>query len=163
AVVIALTFLVHYVGPRATLPEMEAVALVNRGLVTLGVLLLTGLLHVQLRAERSLDEQRRSLEKKNAELAALNHEMEQREEEIVRQNEELQSQTEELERQSEELRIANEELANREKMLGQLLELSRSLTTELSRDDTLKRICEALGMLVNGEGTATAFLEKEGD
>src|SRR5262249_28147528 len=76
AVVIALTFLVHYVGPRATLPEMEAVALVNRGLVTLGVLLLTGLLHVQLRAERSLDEQRRSLEKKNAELAALNHEME---------------------------------------------------------------------------------------
>jgi signal transduction histidine kinase len=163
AAVIALNFLDYYVGQRATVAEDEPVALVNRGLLTLGVLLLTGLLYLQLNAEKILDDHRSSVEKKNAELAALNQEMEQREEEIVRQNEELQSQTEELERQSEELRIANEELANREKILGQLLELSHSLTTDLNRDETLRRICEALGLLINGEGNATAFLEKDGD
>src|SRR5262249_11019002 len=47
------------------------------------------------------------------------------------------------------------------KMLEQLLELSRSLTPELSRDDTLRRICEALGLLVGG--IPIAVLEKRGD
>jgi signal transduction histidine kinase len=163
AVALALTFAGHFLGPRAILPETEGVALVNRALAALTVLLSAGLLQLWLGADFRLEEQSLALEKRNTELCALNFEMEQREEEIVRQNEELQSQTEELERQSEELRVANEELANREKMLSQLLELSRSLTTELSRDESLKRICEALGVLVSAEGIGTAFLEKIDD
>src|SRR5262249_7703725 len=83
------------------------------------------------------------------------------EEEIVRQNEEMQSQTEELERQDEELRVTNDELAARERTLEQLLELSRSLTAELSHGDMLKKICEALGALTTG--LASAVCEKRDD
>src|SRR5262249_55241271 len=40
-------------------------------------------------------------------------------------------------------------------------ELSRSLTAELGRGETLRRICEALGLLV--DAPASAVLEKRGD
>lgn len=103
------------------------------------------------------------LDKRNVELEASNEDLAAREEEIARQNEELQSQTEELERQSEELRVANEELAHRERTLEILLGLSRSLGTEMSRNDILTRICETLALLVDGPGTATAILEQEGN
>ena len=103
------------------------------------------------------------LDKRNVELEASNEDLAAREEEIARQNEELQSQTEELERQSEELRVANEELAHRERTLEILLGLSRSLGTEMSRDDIMTRICETLGLLINGPTTATAILEREGN
>ncbi|MDB5354579.1 MAG: hypothetical protein JWN24_1032 [Phycisphaerales bacterium] len=102
-------------------------------------------------------------EKQNAELEANNAELMAREEEIARQNEELQSQTEELERQREELSVTNEELARRQNTLQILLELSRSLTTDLSRTETMNRICETLGQLVNGPETASAILEQQGD
>lgn len=46
-------------------------------------------------------------------------------------------------------------------MLEQMLELSRSLSAELSRDEMLKKICEALGFLA--QGTASAILEKIGN
>lgn len=105
----------------------------------------------------------RALERHNAELDAVNVDLAAREEEIARQNEELQSQTEELERQSEELRVANEELAHREKILEILLSLSRSLHTELSRGDIMSRICETLGLLINGPGAAAAIVEQRGD
>jgi len=104
-----------------------------------------------------------ALERHNTELDAANTDLAAREEEIARQNEELQSQTEELERQSEELRVANEELAHREKVLEILLSLSRSLHTELSRDEIMSRICETLGLLINGPGAAAAILEQRGD
>ena len=103
------------------------------------------------------------LDKRNIELEASNEDLAAREEEIARQNEELQSQTEELERQSEELRVANEELGHRERTLEILLGLSRSLGTEMSRDDIMTRICETLGLLINGPTTATAILEREGN
>src|SRR5262249_52684705 len=72
-----------------------------------------------------------------------------------------QSQTEELERQSEELRVTNDDLAARERTLEQLLELSRSLTADLSHGEMLKKICEALGALT--PGLASAVCEKRGD
>jgi len=106
---------------------------------------------------------RQWLEKQNAQLESANADLASREEEIARQNEELQSQTEELERQSEELRVTNEELSHRQKTLEILLSLSRSLTTELSRGELLSRICETLGLLINGPGTASAILEQVGD
>ncbi len=134
---------------------------VNRALAVITLAMIAGLVHRVLLTQRVVEGQRCTLEKHNAELEAVNQELTEREEEIVRQNEELQSQSEELERQSEELRITNEELAGREKMLEQLLELSRSLTADLSRSETLNRICEALGVLV--DAPAAAVLEKEGD
>ena len=103
------------------------------------------------------------LRNRNAELESINSELATREEEIARQNEELQSQTEELERQSEELRISNEELVRREKTLEVLLSLSRALTTELSRGDMMGRICQTLGLIVNGTAAASAILEQDGD
>src|SRR5205807_2175885 len=101
-----------------------------------------------------------ALQRQHAELRASNEELAAREEEITRQNEELQSQTEELERQSEELRVTNEEMAAREKMLEILLDLSRSLHVKLSDEETMTRICETLGQLINGPHAATAILLK---
>jgi PAS domain S-box-containing protein len=103
------------------------------------------------------------LERRHAELAESNDELAAREEEIARQNEELQSQTEELERQTEELRVTNEELARREKMLESLLSLSRALAAEVTAAETMNKVCQALGELVNGPGTATAIVERKGE
>ena len=123
------------------------------GMVMLDLLLVAWLVDIWIVTQQWMESQKTELEGANADLAA-------REEEIARTNEELQSQTEELERQSEELRVANEELAHREKTLEILLSLSRSLNTELSRDDIMTRICETLGLLVNGPNTAAAILEQ---
>src|SRR5205823_11767852 len=109
-------------------------------------------------SERLVEKQRADQEEQYRELEAINEELGQREEEIVRQNEELQSQTEELERQGEELRVTNDELAAREKTLEQLLELSRSLTLELTRDEVLTRVCDSLTIVTSG--SAAAFLER---
>ncbi len=155
----SLTLVLYLLGPRASTAAVESTALLNRGLAALETLCVAVVIHLWLLSEKTLDGQRSALEKQNAALEAANQELTDREEEIVRQNEELQSQTEELERQSEELRVTNEELANREKTLEQLLELSRSLTADLTRDEMLQRICEALGLLTNG--LPSAILEKQ--
>src|SRR5256886_197881 len=110
------------------------------------------LIGARIRRERAL-----------AQLSDANAELTAREEEIARQNEELQSQTEELERQTEELRVSNEELMRREKMLEALISLSRNLATELSAKETMDKVCQSLGELVNGENVATAIVEKRGD
>jgi PAS domain S-box-containing protein len=138
-----------------------SIALANRSLAGVTTLLTAGLIHAWIVSLNQVEFHRCELEKRAAAQEAANQELTDREEEIVRQNEELQSQTEELERQSEELRITNEELANREKILEQLLELSRSLTAELHRDEMLKRICEALGQLT--AGMASAILDRQGN
>jgi signal transduction histidine kinase len=122
---------------------------------------IAGVVHVWVRTLRELDRNRTSLERQNVELENMNDELRHREQETVRQSEELQSQTEELERQGEELRLTNEELSNRERMLEQLLELSRSLTAELEPSDVHRKICEALGLLM--EGQATAITERRGN
>ena len=83
------------------------------------------------------------LEVRNTELESANVGLAAREEEIAGQNEELQSQTEELERQSEELRTVNEELEHREQKLEVLLSLSRSLHTDLPRDEILSHLSDA--------------------
>jgi PAS domain S-box-containing protein len=123
-------------------------------MVLVDMLLVAGVSHLWIANQDATEKQNAELEAGYAELMA-------REEEIARQNEELQSQTEELERQSEELRVTNEELASREKTLRNLLDLSRALTTDLSRPDTMTRICETLGQLVNGVDAASAILEQE--
>ena len=125
-------------------------------LIILDLLLIAGVLDIWIVTTRGLERQNADLEKANSDLAA-------REEEIARQNEELQSQTEELERQSEELRVANEELAHREKTLETLLSLSRALNTELSSSEIMNRICQTLGLLINGPGAAAAILERKGE
>ena len=122
-------------------------------LLSFDMLLITAVLHVWIVVSQSLAKQ-------NSLLDAANEDLSRREEEIARQNEELQSQTEELERQSEELRVANEDLAQREKVLEILLSLSRSLNTNLSRDQIMQRICQTLGLLVSGPSAAAAILEQ---
>ncbi len=134
---------------------------INRLLAGAGVLVIALLVQLQMSSVELADRRRESLRKQFAELQELNEQVSQREEEIVRQNEELQSQSEELERQSEELRISNEELASWEKRLQQLLDLSRSLTAELSRSEILARICESLGLL--SDGRPAVVLEKVAD
>lgn len=103
---------------------------------------------------------RGDIETQNQQLARSVESLTAKEEEIARQNEELQSQTEELERQSEELRIANDDLAAREKTLEHLLALSRSLMNELTRDQVLQHVCEALGFLMGSRAAASAILER---
>jgi PAS domain S-box-containing protein len=156
-----LNFLILYWGARPLEPFNPQVLFINRLLAAMQIYLVAAAVHLLVKARLVTETQQLALEKQRDELEQINQELTQREEEIVRQNEELQSQAEELERQSEELRITNEELAGREKMLEQLLELSRSLTPELSRADTLQRICEALGMLAGN--LPIAVLEKQGD
>ena len=125
-------------------------------LVTFDLLLISVILDFWIRTAQTLESHNVQLQSANVDLAS-------REEEIARQNEELQSQTEELERQSEELRVANEELAHREKVLEILLSLSRSLHTELSRDQIMSQVCQTLGLLINGPGAAAAILEQRND
>lgn len=160
-VTIILTIGLNFWGRGVAHPDMVLAALVNRLLASISLVSIAGAFHLWMRAEQALEAQRLLREKQNEELETINAELSQREEEIVRQNEELQSQTEELERQSEELRVTNEELASREKMLEQMLELARSLTSELNRDEMLRKICEALGVLT--EGLPSAILEKHDD
>jgi hypothetical protein len=156
-----LTFLPSITGRPVSVPGVESIALTNRSLAAVMLLAVALALLSWIDDERVVDSQRAALSEQNRELEAINEELGQREEEIVRQNEELQSQTEELERQGEELRVTNDELASREKTLEQLLELSRSLTAELSHGDMLKKICEALGVLTTG--LASAVCEKRDD
>jgi PAS domain S-box-containing protein len=99
----------------------------------------------------------------NGELGRANLDLTAREQDIATQNEELRSQTEELERQSEELRVANDELARRERTLEALLRLARALKADMSRSDTLDRICQTLGEMVNGPGLGVAVKLIEGN
>jgi signal transduction histidine kinase/CheY-like chemotaxis protein len=158
---VLLTVVVGVWGRPPTYPEGWWPAMVNRSFVSLTILTIAALAQFQTQALEIARRQRESLARQNTDLEELNEQISQREEEIVRQNEELQSQAEELERQSEELRLSNEELASWEKRLEQLLELSRSLTAELDRDEILHKICESLGLL--SEGRPAAILESHGD
>lgn len=131
--------------------EGDARAILHRGVAAAALIATAITVHELIRAWKRLQEDQRVLEKNHAELGA-------REAEIARQNEELLSQTEELERQSEELRVINDELAGRERMLEALLDLSRSLTAELTEDQVMSRVCEALGGLINGRASGAAIV-----
>jgi PAS domain S-box-containing protein len=149
-----------YVYPHAIHPE-GLVGLNSRvwatAMIVVDLAAITSVLHAWVVVRERAEERTRQLEASNRELAA-------REEEIARQNEEMQSQSEELERQSEELRAANDELLRRERSLETLLTLSRSLTADLPRGETMNRICEALAQLITGPATpAAAILEQEPD
>jgi signal transduction histidine kinase len=111
---------------------------------------------------------RQTVEGRAAELLRLTQELATREEEAVAQNHELQAQGEELtaqaqelERQGEELRLANAELEARERMLEHLLDLSQSLTADLSRRQVAERIARGIEGLVAVPGSAAvAVLER---
>jgi PAS domain S-box-containing protein len=147
AALVALNFAQFYIGREPLHPANELSMTINRWLSAAKIVTVAVVVHFLIGARRRLEAQTLAIARYCDELAEANKEINQREEEIVRQNEELQSQAEELERQSEELRLANDELASREKMLEQLLELSRALTPELTRLETLQSICDALGTL----------------
>jgi hypothetical protein len=90
----------------------------------------------------------------HATLEASNRDLVVHEEEIARHNEQLRSQSEALEHQSEELRVANDDLASRERILARLLSLSRALASELSAEDVMATICEALAELIGEQAEA---------
>jgi signal transduction histidine kinase/response regulator RpfG family c-di-GMP phosphodiesterase len=161
AVSSVLTFALYVWGPPTANPQFFPAALLNRVLSCAVIGAMAALAHLRIRAERFLRARNEMLDKQFAELEALNEELTQREQEMVRQNEELRSQTEELEQQSEELRVANEELMHWEKLLEQLLQLSRSLTASLGAEEIQTRICEALGMLF--DGCPAAMLERRAE
>jgi PAS domain S-box-containing protein len=71
-----------------------------------------------------------------------------RNEEIGRQNEELRNQSEELEQQSEELRVANDGLVTRQRISEAMLELSRSMTPDMTRGTVFTAIFQAMQRLM---------------
>lgn len=137
------------------------IAQLNRVMASMQFLLIAIVVHFFITSRAAAESGRRDIERQARELELANDALNQRDEEMTRQNEELQAQAEELERQSEELRITNEELANRERMLEQLLELSRSLTLDLSRDEILKRICASLAAMC--DDLPVAILGRQGN
>ena len=136
--------------------------LLDFALIQVDLLGIAAVVHALIDLRARMEARNAELTHNNARLESTNRELAAREEEIARQNEELQSQTEELERQTEELRVANEELTRRERVTETLLSLSRGLTTELTRDEMMVRICDVLGQLIEGPGGGAAILEQEG-
>ncbi len=158
ATAVVLTFTVHFAGGPPNGTASPRMIWVN-GLLSSATLVAVGAItHQRIATGRRLDHHTLRAREQRSTLETLNEELSEREEEIVRQNEELQSQTEELERQTEELRVTNEDLASRERFLEQLVELSRSLTSDLKPDEVRARVCESLGRL--SIGTAAAVLER---
>jgi signal transduction histidine kinase/ActR/RegA family two-component response regulator len=107
-----------------------------------------------------------NLEQANAEVEASNEELAAREEEVTQQNEELQSQTEELEQQTEELnsqaeelQTLNEQLAERERTLGDLLNVTAEGRGE---EATLEQLGVSIERLLGGRAAAAAVLEPDG-
>ena len=137
-------------------------ALLHRAAAVVSVAAAATVLHAFFNSRDEVEAHERALRRRNEALEVSNRELAAREEEIARQNEELQSQTEELERQSEELRSANDELVRREHTLEMLLSLSRSLSADLKRGDTMDKVCDAIARLASGPA-ASAILEHEGN
>jgi signal transduction histidine kinase len=145
----------------ATLPLQTRLA--DFVLVMLELAVVSGVIHAIIGT-------RLDLERRNIELSNANRELAAREEKIARQNEELKSQAVELERQSKEMRAGHAELAGRERTLATLLSLSRALGADLSRPNTMRRICDTMGQLLaagalpdSGSITGAAILEHDGD
>lgn len=134
--------------------------LMNRSLAGL-VLLLTGaLLHHLIGAMWQIERGQEAILRQNQDLQAANAELAAREQTIGSQNEALQARNQENEHQSEELRRINAELADRQTTLRRLVELSRSITAGLTRDEMLQRVCRAALELIDG-ADAVAILERE--
>jgi PAS domain S-box-containing protein len=129
--------------------------------IEVDLLVIAGIVHTLTLIRERIEDRNRELKHSNEQLEVINRELAAREEEVARQNEEMQSQTEELERQTEEMRVTNEELVRRERVTETLLSLSRSLTTELTRDEMMSRICDVLCRLIECSGTGAAILEHD--
>jgi PAS domain S-box-containing protein len=150
-----------YVLPTASASMQDRI--LDFTLVQLDMMLIACVMHLLIDARDRIEQHAADLQTANAQLETINRELAAREEEVARQNEELQSQTEELERQTEETRVTNDELARRERITETLLSLSRSLTTELTRDEMMTRICEVLGQILDSGNMAVGLLEQDGD
>ena len=157
AAAVVLTVVVGVLEPT------EVRAFVHRSAAIVSIIASATLLHALFKTQDRVQEHEEALSRRNEALEASNRELAAREEEIARQNEELQSQAEELERQSEELRSGNEELIGREHTLETLLALSRALSADLTREQTMTKVCEALSQLANGRASAAAILEQVDD
>lgn len=157
AMAIALTIgvgLYETSDTRATAHRLLSVATVVTAAITF---------HHLLRVRRNLEQSLETVAHRSADLEDLNQELAARDEETIRQNEALQRQTEELERQREALRIANEQLARREQTLQNLLSLSRALRADLTRGETLSRVCQTISLLFEGAAAGAAILERDGN
>lgn len=132
-------------------------------LIELDLVIVAAAMHWLIDARGRIERRMRELRVGNLQLQAINRELAGREEEVARHNEKLHGQTEELERQTEELRVANEELARRERVTETLLSLSRSLTSDLSREGMMVRVCEVMAQLLGDAATAVAIVEQDGE
>ena len=128
----ALTLFPAFLPEPASAMAAGGYNLLNRILVIGLLAFLAGLVHLWVASRDRLEAQQEALKRTNAELA-------ERDQEIVWQNKELE---------------------DREKMLGQLLELSRSITPEIGRDALLERVCESLAVITSNP---VAVLEKRGE
>ena len=138
-------------------------AFLHRSAAVVSIMASGAILHALFHSRREIEGHELALRRRNEALESSNRELSAREEEIARQNEQLQSQAEELERQGEELRVGNDELVRRERTLETLLALSRALSADLTREQAMGKVCDALGQLVHGPAVAAAILEQEGD
>jgi signal transduction histidine kinase/CheY-like chemotaxis protein/GAF domain-containing protein len=161
AVFVVLAVYGHVVFGVLTNRDAASAVFVNRTLVSATLLVITYLLDRRMAVSGELRRASAALLAQNAALEASNRDLIAHEGKIARQNEQLQSQSEQLECQSEELRVANDDLASRERMLARLLSLSRALASELSTDDVMATICEALAELVGEQAEASALLMRE--
>ena len=93
------------------------------------------------------------------ELAHANVELGARQELVTSQNQVLQTQTAELAAHAERLRGANQELRRRQQILEALLDLARSLTSDMTRQQMMERICRVIGPLLGEQVHAAAILE----
>ena len=126
--------------PRATL---------NRTLTIAALLVTASVFHYLIGARLAIEQAAGELESRDARLQSAASEM--------------RTQTEAIEQQSEQLRLANDELARREQRLESLLRLSRALTADQSRADTLDRICQALAEMIGAPETAVGIKMLEGN
>ncbi|HJQ73612.1 MAG TPA: ATP-binding protein [Gaiellaceae bacterium] len=141
---------------------VTAGAATNRVFAATAILAVTVAVHLLMGQRARAREVAGAAAQRNVALEETNLELSAREEEIARQNEELLSQSEELERQSEELRLVNEDLATRERILAQLLDLSRSLAKEITSAHVMTVLCAALTEFATMEGAAAAILVRKG-
>ena len=133
-------------------------------LVQCDLYVIAAFVHYVIGARERAEERGQALQQYSTALAGREEQIIAQNRELQAQAEEMQAQAEELERQTEELRTINEELETRERLLERLLDLSQSLTADLSRPQVAERIARAVeGMIGLGVGTAVAVLERRGD
>lgn len=127
-------------APYAVHPDIDFHSLINRFISSLGILGVGLVCSALTSTWQRLEDGRQHLLRQNDALENANQELAARDQEIARQN---------------------MELIWRQHMLEHLLDLSRSLTVDLGRDEMMGLICKSLARVINGSGAA-AIQERRG-